>query len=359
MVLRSSAGTARDDGGPGPVAKRTAHRALDAGGVALLVATIAWVLVAAEGRPASRPWPVVALLGAVGGVTLLARLLSRAWARVAPGAVAMVASALVIEGALARTMDERVIPYDNARAAVGGLGVVAAAWMAGTTTRPVWRWSWLAGGVGLVLLTASIGSTAASLCLVFAVALVGLGRLAGRADPVLALSAGAVVLTLVVTIAIAAGADPVRLGERAGVRQELWAAAADLAREAPLRGVGPGDFAGRHPVSTDSDLRWAHHGPLQMAAETGVVGLVLLLGLSGWALVELRHASVRGGADVAAGVPVAAGAAGWALVSLHACVDYVLHEPAVPLLLAGLLGAATSGRPARLARGGRAVVGLR
>ncbi len=334
----------------------TAHRVLDAAGLAFLAAATAWVLVAADGRPASRPGPVVALLGAVGGVTVAARLLSRASARVVPAAVAGVASALVVEGALARTMAERWIPYDNARAAVGALGVVAVAWMVGTTAKAFWRWTWIAGGLGLAFLTASIGSAAALLALVFALTLVGLARVAGRPGPAVALSAAVVVLTLATTVAIGRGADPFGLGERAGVRQELWAAAVDLAGEQPLRGVGPGDFAGRHPVTTDRDLRWAHHGPLQVAAEMGLVGLALLLALSAWAGLELYVLSGRGSVGTTAWVPIASGAAAWALVSLHACVDYVLHEPAVPLLLAGLVGAATSGRRAGLGLGSGSLV---
>jgi O-antigen ligase len=231
--------------------------------------------------------------------------------------------------------------YANANATLTALGVLAALQMAAADRTTAGRRAWLGLAVGLGATTVAIGSVAGVLCLVGALAVVGLAAVTRSAHVATIGGIVVVVLVLGVTVAIARGADPVGLGERSEVRGELWAAAADLAAEEPARGVGPGRFEALNPVSDDADLRWAHHGYLQTAAETGAVGLGLLLTLLGWAYIRLAiTAALRPGVAVI-------GAAGLTVVGLHATVDYVLHLPAVPLALAALIGASTSARRPR------------
>ena len=175
--------------------------------------------------------------------------------------------------------------------------------------------------------------------LVFALGVLGLGLATRR--PLLSLAAAAIGVSVLlgVTSAIAVGGDPLGLGERAGVRADLWTAAVDVVHESPVRGVGAGGFAGINPVSADADLRWAHQGFLQVAAEWGIVGLVLVLAVIAWAGARLWV-----GGDVES---VAFGAAALSVVGLHATVDHIWHSPAVLIVLAALLGASRAGRRRR------------
>jgi O-antigen ligase len=54
----------------------------------------------------------------------------------------------------------------------------------------------------------------------------------------------------------------------------------DLFQSEPLTGVGPGRFRALSPTAlADQDARWAHNEYLEVAAETGVFGLILVVGL--------------------------------------------------------------------------------
>jgi O-antigen ligase len=133
-------------------------------------------------------------------------------------------------------------------------------------------------------------------------------------------------------------------------RVTLWHDAADIAVHHPVSGVGPGGFATTSPTARiDHDARWAHSVWLQQVSEQGIVGLVLLaaaVGVGWWLLLRFRTP------------PAAAVAASWAVAGLllQASIDYVLHFAAVPLTVAALAGAATTGLargPARAGAGGR------
>jgi len=106
----------------------------------------------------------------------------------------------------------------------------------------------------------------------------------------------------------------------------------------PLTGVGPGRFQATSPIARgDRDEPWAHHEYLHMGAETGLLGMVLLLGLFVWGFARLLTSGAPDGVAVIGAVAVAA-------LGVHACLDYVLHFPAAPIAAAGLLGAAVSTR---------------
>lgn len=317
-----------------PLNLRTRAALADAAGVVIILALAWWVAFFAGGG-AGRPAPVLWLLGGI----LLAVAVGRATAgrpEVVPRIVA-----LAILGAIALTWPGALGPagaplgYANANGTLAGLGALMAVGAAGTSRSVGERNAWLGLGVGFGAATAVTGSWAGLISLSAALLLLVLSAVARW--PAAVIVGGLIVLSLGLglTSAIAAGDDPAGLGERTGVRGELWVAAADLAAEHPGRGIGPGMFAELNPVTDDADLRWAHHGYLQVAAELGFVGLGLVLALIGWVSCRLWIASVR------APVRSAFGGAAVLVVGLHATVDYVWHVPAVLLVLAVVIGAAT------------------
>jgi O-Antigen ligase len=141
-----------------------------------------------------------------------------------------------------------------------------------------------------------------------------------------------------------------RLASLSSDRYAYWSVAIRAFRQEPLHGVGAGNWnvywlRWRHLTESAQD---AHSLPLQVLAELGVVGIVLLaifvVGLALAARRALAHA------------PQTAGAAA-ALVAYfaHAPLDWDWQMPAVTLVaivLAGIVLAAASERPAAL-RGDR------
>jgi O-antigen ligase len=119
-------------------------------------------------------------------------------------------------------------------------------------------------------------------------------------------------------------------------RVALWRDAIQLLDEQPSFGVGPGRFRSESPIAVaDRDEPWAHQEFLQQGAETGWPGMVLLVLLFAWGfarLVAVRHPDA---------VTVLGGVA-FALLALHAHLDFVLHHPAAPIAAAALLGTAAS-----------------
>ena len=296
---------------------------LDLAGLAIAGVLAAWVW-SGDGRTA----PVVALLAAMAVVVAAARVV------VARGLPALGVLAVAVAGAVVLTwpgmiqVAGRPLGYANANATLAGLGAVAALG-AGRRFRIL--------AVVLIAVIPFTGSVAGTLVTLVGVMLVVLA-LVVRWPPA-AIVGGLIACSAMLgaTVAIATGDDLLGLEDRAGARAELWAGAEELADEEPVRGVGAGGFAEQNPVTDDRDLRWAHHGPLQIAAELGVVGLVLALALAGWMWLSLLRA--------AASTPVAAsiGAGAMTIVGLHSNVDYVLHFPAIVLVGMWIFGAATAG----------------
>jgi O-antigen ligase len=310
--------------------------------VLLVGGAVVWTLVTAAGRADARPWPVVALLLGAAGLVVGARHLAEREPSLVPGAVAMaVAGSLVLGFPALLRAGGAPTGYANSNATLAALGAVAAAAAAAATRPSAARRAWAGLAVVLVVGVAATGSTAAALALAVAAALVLGSVLLEQLTLAVLGGAIAVSLTLGVTVSIAGGAEPLGLHERAGLRTDLWAGALEEVQEAPLRGTGPGAYAHHLPIGADADHRWAHHGYLQQAAEQGLPGLAWLLALVGWAYLRLWVGHERAHARTLAG------AAAVTAVALHATVDHVLHEAAVPLTLAVLVGWATADRPNR------------
>jgi O-antigen ligase len=111
----------------------------------------------------------------------------------------------------------------------------------------------------------------------------------------------------------------------------------------PATGAGPGlaRLTWTRPGGGVGVFRYAHNEYLQVLAELGVVGLVLLVGL----LVALVRVPYR--ARAGCGALRAAALAGCAALAVHAGLDFVWHLPAIPLLAAALVGLATPEWPAQ------------
>jgi O-antigen ligase len=125
-----------------------------------------------------------------------------------------------------------------------------------------------------------------------------------------------------------------RFADRLAGRAEVWADSYRLLRDHPGFGVGPGGFAENSPTAVDDqDMRWAHNGFLQQGAETGVLGVALLVGLVAWVFFALWRAGTA---------PAAVAALAVSSLVIHACADYLFHFPLLPAISAGLAGSATT-----------------
>ena len=151
-------------------------------------------------------------------------------------------------------------------------------------------------------------------------------------------------------------------------RYEYWRVAVQLAGEAPLNGVGAGNFQDEYTIhrNRQKDSRYAHNIWLETLSETGIVGLLLLLGGLGGAVVAVgraRRSLPPGTALLAAGAVATS-----VYVFVHASFDWVDQFPAILgpamafLMLAGRLALPPPpGPPRRLGAGlviGTVLVGI-
>lgn len=130
-------------------------------------------------------------------------------------------------------------------------------------------------------------------------------------------------------------------------RYDFWRVALLEARDHPLAGAGARSFGPAYLVRGDDTGETparSHSLPLDVLAETGVVGLAALLVALGAAVAGLLRRRAR--------VPAAAAFAGATYWLLHAAVDWTWTFPASGIPFFALLGIG-------LARGGAALAGRR
>jgi O-antigen ligase len=112
-------------------------------------------------------------------------------------------------------------------------------------------------------------------------------------------------------------------------RAHLWADGYRIFADNALIGVGPGGFQEKTALASDEDARWVHNEFLQIAAETGLPGLFLLLGLLAWSFWSLARPPTD--ASVVAALAITA-------FSMNTATDYLLHIPIFPAMVAALAG---------------------
>jgi O-antigen ligase len=322
---------------------RELHRRLDLLGLGLAAVAALWVSVAGL-TTGGRPAPLAALLFTCGVTAVAARHAARRWA---PPIFALVAAAPVIVAVLARRPLLGSGPlsgplgYANASGALFFISAGAAVLVGQLARQTTVKFAAYLVAAAWILIPWWTGALAAALLgTVLPLAVVLLRR---PAFVRVALLAGAGMTLAALLMAAALGLRYQATGHIGPVdrlvnatltqrRVALWSDAVDLLQSEPLTGVGPGRFRALSPTAlADSDARWAHNEYLEVAAETGVFGLILVVGLVLWGLARLWDAA----ADVRS-VPVVVVLGG---AALHANIDYVWHFPPVPLTLAVLVGA--------------------
>lgn len=197
----------------------------------------------------------------------------------------------------------------------------------------------LPAGVLGVLAVRSSTSTAAGAALVVVLALGLFGRTGLRAAVGVCGLATAVVFVATIWIGIGyePGSPATGLAGRfadSGLTERriaLWHDALAIIAEHPA-GIGHGRFGSTSPTAlADRDTVYAHSEILEQGAELGWAGMVLIVLLLAWAFARLAIDPDPDAVTVLAAVALAG-------LSIHACVDYVWHFPAVPLAAAALVG---------------------
>jgi len=322
---------------------------LDLVGFGLFAGTALWLVVAGAASSGDAG-PAAALVAMAGAAVLVGRLAASASRILVPAAVAGLALALAFSAGEDLVGGGPLAPpfgYANATGAFCAQAALAGLMLAVATRRPGPQIAGTIAALGFA--SVSVGTSVAAAILVVALGVIALAAwLLGAPRGAVALMGGAFLAAVIVTAAVGATYspdDPGRLGaiaqDSVGERRALlWRDAVDIMREHPVIGAGPGSFRELSPTALDDrDAVWAHHGFLQVGAETGVPGFLLLVALFVWGFARLW-----------AGPPdaiTALGAASLAALGIHASIDYVMHFPAIPLAAAVLVGAATAARRRR------------
>jgi len=331
--------------------------AVDAIGLVLVGAAIGWTLMVAGGLT-DGAWPIVALYAGSAAAYVAGRAIGARIPWLLPAlvvAVSLWVGWLSVSDWLRDGRMDQPFGYPNAQAGFFVLTVTGSLMFASVSRRLLPRAVGFVLALGFAGVVVISGSVAAVILLALpAVALAV--RAQGLARWFVAGGAILVVLSLVGTVVMGLRYTPSRsaefgdglpslLTER---RVALWSEALDIIEDSPLTGLGPGSFGLESPTArSDPDARWAHNEFLQLGAETGVIGLLLLLAVVLWAFVGLM---------IGRGHPVTTALAASALAALaiQASVDYVLRFPGLPLVTAALVGSAvalgrTLGAPAERA----------
>lgn len=314
-------------------------------GLALLGLWVGWagIRAALAGHALSPGSPyVVAPMSLAAGVALGIVLAphARRWgvAVALLGAAAFLLVAVLATGGPAKG----ATGYANANAALAVqlIGLCGLALLATPRGR---RWPLVLAAVislGVTAANASVAGLALGLPLLALVLGMGWKPAQRHTEKVIAAVIGGAATVVSATAVVALATQPswpaavVRVLDQA--RHTMWRDAVDLWREHPLVGAGPGAFERVSTLGGDPDTASAHSSVLQVGAETGWVGVVLLLAivLTGlWWAARGRPA------------PAVVGVATWTALVVHSMTDHLVDFPVV--VLAGGIVLGWSGASAR------------
>ncbi|MFI1098147.1 O-antigen ligase family protein [Streptomyces sp. NPDC020917] len=319
--------------------------ATDAAGVAVMACCAVWALVAAAGRPARPEGTLLALLAVAAGYAA-GRILGALLPALAPATAALAVLALVLvpPSRLAAHPAAPPLGYPNADAALLVLATGAACCAAWSCSGRVRRTALRVVGAGAAVTALALGSAAAfaagiavTLCSL-AAARMRNHRLLGLAGLALAATLAAGTSYAVAVDALPSGLTESLTGQLTQPRVQLWHEAVTLAEHHPLRGVGPerfGDESSGLPPSGAPSSPSPQSAPLQLAAEQGVPGVVLLAAAYGWVLCALWRSSRPTPVVLTAGAALTG-------LAMMATVDHVLSYAVVTAGAGFLAGMATS-----------------
>ena len=271
------------------------RNASDGVGVLVLGTCAAWSLITAtvhDGRPEG---VLLALLAVAAGYAA-GRIAGALLPVAAPCAAASTALALAVGLPRLAPGPEIGAPlgHAGATAALLTLAAGAACCAAWTTGSPTLRLLLRLLAVGIAVTSAAVGSVSGLVvCLAVVSCSLAAGRMPHRGPGIVGLVLAAVAMTGL-TWAVAGSAVPQGLteslrGQLTPRRIGLWHEALRMARENTALGVGPGRFGELSSTAAHSLLPDGkpHSAPLQMAAEQGVVGVMLLAAAFCWLLYAL------------------------------------------------------------------------
>ena len=306
-------------------------------GTALVL--VAWVV---QRRTGISSLPVIALVASAAVAVVGAALVGSVHRALVPLAIAIAISYLAYDwrGELLGGPLSGPFGYRNAFGALLLQGAIA--WLVAgfAFSHPVIRVLSLAPAALLgTLAVRSSSGAAAGVALVLVAGFALLGTRGARIA--VAICGVAVAAALVGTIWLGVGYEPgAPLSGVAGRvadtgiterRLALWHDALTITGDEPW-GVGHGRFGFTSPTAlADRDAIYAHNEFLEQGAELGWAGIAAMVLLVAWGFVRLA-VNPRPDAVTALAAVALAGTA------IHACIDFVWHFPAVPLVAATLVG---------------------
>ena len=304
----------------------------DAIGIGLVAALACWMVVSAATGEGNAIFQLALLMSAT-ATYVIGRMLGGDHApRVAGLVVIVILSMVIVNGpaALAGGPLDPPLGYGNANGALYALGVAAAAIIARLSQR---GWLRVVGAVIAIALLVLTFLTASKAATVLAVCIALVALTAHRLGRWVVLVAAALVLaTIAITVVVGLAHDSAGLSAMAGVfterRAQLWREALEITDANPVFGVAPGRFADASSTArSDPDASWAHSAYLQTAAELGIPGAILLIALVLFAFAAMY----RSRRDLRLVVICVAATAAF---TMHAAIDYVMHDPRLVVIAA-------------------------
>ncbi|MEU9166554.1 O-antigen ligase family protein [Streptomyces sp. NPDC048420] len=267
----------------------------DAVGVLVLGACATWSLITAAAHDGRPEGVLLALLAVAAGYSA-GRISGALLPVAAPCAAALTGLGLTVGLPHLAPGPEIVAPlgHAGATAALLTLATGAACCAAWSTRSTALRLLLRVLAAGIAVAAAALGSVSGLVtCTAVLLCSLAASRMSHRGPGLAGLALAATAVTGLVW-AVAGSAVPEGLaaslrGQLTAHRIELWHDALRLAREDTALGVGPGRFGELSKTAAELLLPDGkpHSAPLQLAAEQGLVGVVLLAAAFGWLLYAL------------------------------------------------------------------------